>query len=78
MEELKNKLLLNYILIFCIFTITIYKCLLGFDYNSFFMPGDPMTWKNLAIKLFKLNIFIEEFPEEEPFRSWRTPVILFI
>ena len=37
------------------------------------MPGDPMTWKNLAIKLFKLNIFIEEFPEEEPFRSWRTP-----
>ena len=73
MEELKNKLLLNYILIFCIFTITIYKCLLGFDYNSFFMPGDPMTWKNLAIKLFKLNIFIEEFPEEEPFRSWRTP-----
>ena len=72
-SKLNNKLLLSLALIFLIFTITIYKCLLGFDYNIFFMPGDPLTWKNLAITLYENNIYKEEFPEDEPFRSWRTP-----
>ena len=73
MRELNNKLILSLALIFLIFTITIYKCLLGFDYNTFFIPGDPLTWKKLAIKLYELNIFAEEFPKNDPFRSWRTP-----
>ncbi len=73
MREVNNKSILNLILIICIFTITIYKCLLGFDYTAFFTPGDPLSWKKLAIKLYELNIFAEEFPENNPFRSWRTP-----
>lgn len=72
-SKLNNKLLLSLALIFLIFTITIYKCLLGFDYNIFFTPGDPLSWKKLAIKLYELNIFAEGFPENDPFRSWRTP-----
>ena len=73
MKEINNQSILSFILIVCIFSITIYKCLLGFDYNIFFMPGDPLTWKNLAITLYENNIYKEEFPEDEPFRSWRTP-----
>ena len=73
MKEINNQSILSFILIICLFSITIYKCLLGFDYNNFFMPGDPLTWKNLAITLYENNIFKEEFPEDEPFRSWRTP-----
>ena len=72
-SKLNNKLILSLTLIFLIFTITIYKSLLGFDYNLFFISGDPLSWKRLAITLYENNIFQEGFPEDEPFRSWRTP-----
>ena len=72
-SKLNNKLILSLTLIFLIFTITIYKSLLGFDYNLFFISGDPLSWKKLAITIYENNIFQEGFPEDEPFRSWRTP-----
>ena len=42
-SKLNNKLILSLTLIFLIFTITIYKSLLGFDYNLFFISGDPLS-----------------------------------
>ena len=56
-----------------IFLITIYKCFFEFKIQLFFGPGDAETYYNLAIKMYEKNIFQEDFPISNEFRSWRTP-----
>ena len=48
---------------------------------SNFFVGDGLTYKELSEKLFYEFKYYENFPEEYPYRSWRTPgypIFLFL
>ena len=67
-----NSLKISFCLIFLLFIYQLYLTYLLYDPTVFF-TGDGLTYKELSEKLFNEFKYYENFPEEYPYRSWRTP-----
>ena len=75
-----NKLYTYYIFLILIFFYNLFLTYLNYLPSNFFV-GDGLTYKELSEKLFYEFKYYENFPEEYPYRSWRTPgypIFLFL
>jgi hypothetical protein len=67
----KNNISIDILFIISIFILSLLLFYpKGLILESFYAPGDEMTYKNLAIKLVKEKIYAESF---DNLRSWRPP-----
>ena len=78
--NINSKHYTYYLFFISIFFYNLFLTYLNYLPSNFFI-GDGLTYKELSEKLFYEFKYYENFPEEYPYRSWRTPgypIFLFL